>query len=391
MTETHDVVIVGGAVMGSAVAYFLADLGFQGSIAVIERDPGYGDSATARSAGGVRQQFSTPENVLMSLFGAEFVRRAGEVLAVDGEGPDLGLREDGYLVLARPSGLDRLAENVRLQNRLGAEIALLTPDELAGRFAWLATAGLGGGALGLSGEGWFDPEALLHGFRRKAISLGVRYVRDEVVAVEAASGRIEGVRLAAGGDVACAILVNAAGPAAGDLARLAGCALPVRPRKRTTFVFDCRTDIGPTPLTVDISGVAFRPEGERFIAIVSPPADDDPDATDLEPDYGLFDDVIWPALARRVPTFEAIRMTGAWAGHYDFNTLDQNGIIGPHPEIDGLYFCNGFSGHGLQQAPAAGRAVAELIVHGAFRTLDLSALGYGRIAANRPIRELNVV
>ena len=391
MTETHDVVIVGGAVMGSAVAYFLADLGFQGSIAVIERDPGYGDSATARSAGGVRQQFSTPENILMSLFGAEFVRRAGEVLAVDGEGPDLGFREDGYLVLAPPSGLDRLAENVRLQNRLGAEIALLTPDELAGRFAWLDTAGLGGGALGLSGEGWFDPEALLHGFRRKAISLGVRYVRDEVVAVEAASGWIEGVRLAAGVDIACGILVNAAGPAAGDLARLAGCALPVRPRKRTTFVFDCRTDIGPTPLTVDISGVAFRPEGERFIAIVSPPADDDPDATDLEPDYGLFDDVIWPALARRVPAFEAIRMTGAWAGHYDFNTLDQNGIIGPHPGIGGLYFCNGFSGHGLQQAPAAGRAVAELIVHGAFRTLDLSALGYGRIAANRPIRELNVV
>ncbi len=391
MTETHDVVIAGGAVMGSAVAYFLADLGFQGSIAVIERDPGYGDSATARSAGGVRQQFSTPENVLMSLFGAEFVKRAGEVLAVDGEGPDLGFREDGYLVLAPPSGLDRLAENVRLQNRLGAEIALLTPDELAGRFAWLDTAGLGGGALGLSGEGWFDPEALLHGFRRKAISLGVRYVRDEVVAVEVASGRIEGVRLAAGGAVACGILVNAAGPAAGHLARLAGCELPVRPRKRTTFVFDCRTDIGPTPLTVDISGVAFRPEGEQFIAIVSPPADDDPDATDLEPDHHLFDDVIWPALARRVPAFEAIRMTGAWAGHYDFNTLDQNGIIGPHPEIDGLYFCNGFSGHGLQQAPAAGRAVAELIVHGAFRTLDLSALGYGRIAANRPIRELNVV
>ncbi len=391
MTESHDVVIAGGAVMGSAVAYFLADLGFQGSIAVIERDPGYGDSATARSAGGVRQQFSTPENVLMSLFGAEFVKRAGHVLAVDGYTPDLGFRENGYLILAPPSRFDRLAANAELQNRLGGEIALLSPADLARHFAWLNTDGLGGGTLGLANEGWFDPEALLHGLRRKAISLGVRYVRDEVVDIEVGSGNVAGVRLSAAGDIACGILVNAAGPAAGDIARLAGCELPVRPRKRTTFVFDCRTDIGPTPLTVDISGVGFRPEGERFIAIVSPPADDDPDATDLEPDYGLFDDVIWPALARRVPAFEAIRMTGAWAGHYDYNTLDQNGIIGPHPEIDGLYFCNGFSGHGLQQAPAAGRAVAELIVHGAFRTLDLSAFGYWRIAANRPIRELNVV
>lgn len=391
MTETLDVVIAGGAVMGSAVAYFLRDLGFQGGIAVIERDPGYGDSATARSFGGVRQQFSTPGNVLMSLYGAEFVKRAARVLAVDGEGPDLGFRENGYLMLASPSGLHGLAANVSMQNRLGAEIALLRPAELERRFPWLDTEGLGGGALGLANEGWFDPEALLHGFRRKAISLGVRYVRDEVAAIAVGPGGIEGVRLSGAGDLACGILVNAAGPFAGNLARLAGCELPVRPRKRTSFVFDCRAHIGRVPLTVDISGVGFRPEGKHFIAIVSPPADDDPDATDLEPDHHLFDDVIWPALARRVPAFEAIRMTGAWAGHYDFNTLDQNAVIGAHPEIGGLYFCNGFSGHGLQQAPAAGRAVAEQIIHGEYRTLDLTAFGYERIAANRPLREANVV
>lgn len=393
MNDPYDVVIAGGAVMGSAVAYFLARLGFPGRIAVVERDPTYAKSATARSTGGIRQQFSTPENVLMSLYGAEFVRNASDLLAVDGERPDLAFREEGYLLLAPPAGLDRLRANVELQTRLGARIALLPPDDLARRFPWLNTDGLAAGAFGLAGEGWFDPEALLRGLRRKAVALGADYLRDEVIGVEAVSGRIAGVDLAEAGQVACGVLVNATGPAAGRLARMAGCDLPVGPRKRTTFVFHCRTEIAPLPLTVDVTGVAFRPEGDRYLAIVSPPADADEDAEpgDLDPDHHLFDDVIWPALARRVPAFEAVRVTGAWGGHYDYNTFDQNAVIGLHPEIAGVYFCNGFSGHGLQHAPAAGRAVAELIVHGEFRALDLSAFAYDRIAENRPLRELYVV
>ncbi len=391
MTETHDVVIAGGAIMGSAISYFLAEHGLAGSVCVVERDPGYADSATARSWGGIRQQFSTPENIRMSLYGIQFLRRAGVTLAVDGAPPDLAFREAGYLMLASPAGHDDLARNVALQTSLDADIALLSPDQLASRFPWLETTGLGAGALGLNNEGWFDPEALLHGFRRKAISLGVRYVAGEITEVSVRAGRVAGVRLGDGTEIACAALVDAAGPHAARIARLAGCDLPVRPRKRTTFVFDCRTEFGEMPLTVDPTGVAFRPEGGQFIAIVSPPEDRDPDASDLEPEYGLFDDVVWPTLARRVPAFEAIRMTGAWAGHYDFNMFDRNAIIGPHPEIRGLYFCNGFSGHGVQQAPAAGRAVAELIVHGGFKTLDLSAFCYERITENRPIREANVV
>jgi glycine/D-amino acid oxidase-like deaminating enzyme len=158
-----------------------------------------------------------------------------------------------------------------------------------------------------------------------------------------------------------------------------------------TYVFDCRADLGMAPLTIDVTGVAFRPEGRQYLAIVSPPAARDPDTEDLEPEYGLFEETIWPALAARVPAFEAIKLTSAWAGLYDYNSFDQNAIIGPHPELGGLLFCNGFSGHGLQQAPAAGRAVAELIVHGAYRSLDLSALGFDRIPADRPLREANVV
>ena len=145
------------------------------------------------------------------------------------------------------------------------------------------------------------------------------------------------------------------------------------------------------PFTIDVNGMAFRPEGGQYLAILSPPAEQDPDSDDLELEYELFEETIWPALAARVPAFEAIKLVRAWAGHYDYNTFDQNAIIGPHPEIGDLLFCNGFSGHGLQQSPAAGRAVAELIVHGKFLSLDLSNFGYERIAEGRAMTEVNVV
>ncbi len=394
MTGRSDVVIAGGAVMGSAVAYFLAaDPAFDGRVLVVEPDPGYGACATTRSWGGIRQQFSTPENVRMSLYGAAFVKRAAETLAVEGEAPDLGFRERGYLFLASQAGLPVLEANCRLQRELGAKVALLAPAELESRFPWLNTAGLAGGGFGLENEGWIDPAGLLQALRRKARALGATYVRDKVVGVALDRGRLASLRLEAAGKVDCRVLVNAAGPWAGAVARLAGAELPVRPRKRMTYVFDCREEPIEAPLTIDASGVAFRPEGQHYIAIVSPAADDDADAdpADLELEYELFHEVIWPALAARVPAFEAIKLTGAWAGHYDYNTFDQNAILGAHPEIGGLYFCNGFSGHGVQQAPAAGRAVAELIVHGAYRSLDLSALDYRRILENRPLKEANVV
>ncbi|MCG8355941.1 MAG: FAD-binding oxidoreductase [Kiloniellales bacterium] len=392
MTQSCDVAIVGGGVMGCAVAYFLmADPAFHGSVLVIERDPSYANCATTRSWGGIRQQFSTAGNVEMSLFGVDFVRKAAETLAVEGEGPDLAFKEHGYLFLASASGLPVLDANCALQRRLGAKVARLDPSGLAARFPWLNVDGLAGGALGLANEGWIDPNALLHGFRRKARALGARFVTDEVVKIAADARRIEGLSLRDGGRLACGHLVNAAGPQAGAVAALAGVPLPVSPRKRSSFVFDCRTEIPDMPLTIDTNGVACRPEGGQYIAIVSPPADRDPDCDDLEPDYGWFDEVIWPSLAHRIPAFEAIKLISAWGGHYDYNAVDQNAIIGPHPSLRGLWFCNGFSGHGIQQAPAAGRALAERIVHGRFLTIDLSAFGYERLESGRLLVEANVV
>lgn len=390
---TDPIVIVGGGAIGSAIAYFLAaDRAFDERVVVIERDPSYAHASSALSASSIRQQFSTPINIALSRFGLEFLRQAGSVLAVDGEpAPQLGLVEPGYLFLASPAGVSALEDSHRIQRAHGADVALLTRDALRARFPWLATDGIAAGSLGLTGEGWFDGYALLQALKRKARAFGAAYVTGEAVALERTGDRITTVRLADGSRVACASVVNAAGPWAARVAALAGVDLPVRARRRCVFVFACRAALPACPLVIDPSGVWFRPEGAQFIGGVAPVPDQDPDDAPLEPDWPLFDDVVWPALAARVPAFETIKLQRAWAGYYEHNTLDQNGIVGRHPEIANLLFANGFSGHGIQQSPAVGRAVAELIVHDRYRTLDLTPLGFERIAAGKPLREHAIV
>jgi sarcosine oxidase len=393
-TESYDVVIIGGGVIGSSTAYFLASQpGFQGRIAVIEKDSTYETAATPRSAGGVRQQFSTPENVVISQFAAQFYKSIDEHLAVGNEKPAIQFRENGYLFLATHAGLKTLVANHRIQHEYGAETLLWTPQELEARFPWVNIADLAGATFGPSNEGWIDPYGLLQAFRKKARSLDVTYVSGEVVGLELANGRVTAVKLKEGGRIACGTAVNAAGYRARVIAGYAGIDLPVHPRKRFIYVFDCREEFesDSMPLTIDPSGVWFRPESGNFICGVSPDESDDPDCTDFELDYRLFEDLIWPSLAHRVPVFEAIKLVRAWAGHYDYNVLDQNVLIGPAPQVPNLHFANGFSGHGLQQSPAIGRALSELIAYGEFRTLDLSRLSFARVASGALMKEDNIV
>lgn len=388
-SERYDVAIVGGAAVGSSIAYFLThDLGFSGSIALIERDPTYARAATTLSAASIRQQFSTPENIRMSAFGIAFFRTLKDRFGPDA---DIALRERGYLLLASETGRDVLAANHALQQAEGADIVLMDREKLADEFRWLKTSDLSLGAFGRSGEGWFDAHSLLSLLREAARRKGARYVHGEVAGVAREGNRVTGVTLADGRQIGCGILVNAAGPQAGDVAALADIALPVEPRKRCVFVVACRAKLPRMPLLVDPTGVWIRPEGDVYICGVAPPEDDDTRASDFEVDHALFDDVVWPMLAHRIPAMETLKVQRAWAGHYDYNTLDQNAVIGRHPEVTNFLFANGFSGHGLQQSPATGRAVAELILHGRFVSLDLSVFGYERIAAKRPVKELNVI
>ncbi len=393
MSEQADVVVIGGGGVGSSVAYQLtARPDFKGSVVVVERDPTYATASTALSAGGVRQQFSTPENIRLSLYGAHFIRDIGRLLEVEGDRPNINFIEGGYLFLASSSGVPVLEANHAVQKAEGADNALLDAPALTARFPWLNPNGLALGSLGLSMEGWFDPYGLLQALKRKARAQGVRYLNDTVVGLDRAGDRVEGVRLASGGRIEAKWIVNAAGPQAGRVAALAGLDLPVVPKKRFVYVFDCRDKLSPRlPLLIDPTGVWVRPEGAGYIGGISPPEDQDPDSDDLEISYDLWEEIVWPTLAERIPAFEAVKLQRAWAGHYDYNTLDQNGIIGPHPDVPNLIFANGFSGHGIQQAPATGRAIAELIVDGRFTTIDLARFGYARIREGKPLTELNVV
>lgn len=392
MPRAFDIVIVGGGVIGSSAAYFLAaQPAFGGTVAVIERDATYAEAATPRSAGGIRQQFSTPENILISAFGASFIKSAREHLAVDGEEPDLQFHEGGYLFLATHAGLRTLVDNHHIQHQLGAETQLLTPGELGASFPWLNCGDLAGGSFGPRNEGWLDPYSLLQAFRRKARSLGVTYIQDEVAGLDLAHDRVTNVRLGSGESIACGGVVNCAGVNAWRVAAWIGLDLPVRPRKRLVYVFDCREELTGVPLTIDPTGVWVRPEGANFICGVSPEEANDPDSTDFELDYRPFEEMIWPTLAHRIPAFEAIKLIRAWAGHYDYNVLDQNVIIGVAPHVPNFLMANGFSGHGLQQSPAIGRALSELIAFGEYRTLDLRRFGYERVLNGQAIREVNVV
>lgn len=370
-----DVVIVGAGIVGASVAYWLTRLDPSLSVLLIERDRSFAKASSSLSASSIRQQFSSAVNIQMSRFGVQFLREFG-----------IPLTEGGYLYLGAAKPLEELHE---IQQANGADVALLTPDELKKRFPWLNVDDIELASLGLSGEGWFDGPALHAAVLRRARSQGAKLIEADVRGFDLAGGAVRALRLADGSKIECRHAVNAAGPWARTLAAAAGIDLPVHARRRTVFVLSCPDPLPGCPLVIDPSGFWFRPEGRHYIAGTAP----EPDVDDLplEPNYAEFDEALWARMARRVPAFEALRIERAWAGYYEMNLFDCNAVIGAHPAVPNLWFANGFSGHGMQQAPAAGRGVAELILRGKFETLDLAPLGFERLLENRPLRELSVI
>ena len=384
------VVIVGGGVIGAASACFLArDEGV--TVTVLERDPSYRRASSALSASSIRQQFSTPINIALSQASLAFLHRIGDELEVDGQRPGIDLVEAGYLYLATSAGAAQLRANHALQRAHGAAIELLDTAALRVRWPWLATDGLVLGAHGVRGEGWFDGPALHAAFRRKAQACGARFVRAEAVAFDRSGDRVQAVRDADGQAHPCDAVLITAGAWSAPLAAALGFALPVQASKRDVFVLSSPAVLPGCPLLIDPSGVWLRPEGSLFLA-GAPPRGDDGDELPLDAiDHGLFDDVIWPTLATRVPAFEALRVHSAWAGYYEMNRFDHNGIAGALPGWRNAFVACGFSGHGMQHAPAIGRAMAERIARGRFDSIDLAPLAAERLLRGERLVETNVI
>jgi FAD-dependent oxidoreductase domain-containing protein 1 len=378
-------VIVGGAIIGSFCAWSLREAGYRGKITVVERDPTYQYSSTALSAASIRTQFGTPVNIRMSLYGAQFFR---DIKNIFGAEADIGYREKGYLILGCHDQVEQRMAAVQMQRAHGADIHALLPDELASRFPGISFDGIGIGTLGAQHEGWFDAWSLLSLVRGAARRLDVRYVEGAASGFETTDARVTGVRLSDGETISCDVCVLAAGALSGRLVAPLGIDLPVVPRKRTVFCFKTPFKLPNFPMLFDTSGVWVRPEGEGYIGGIQPAQEDDADADgDFEPHHALLEDPFWPLLATRIPAMEELRLQRAWAGHYEVNTLDHNGVVGGHDELGNLIFATGFSGHGVMHAPAVGRAVAELITHGGFQTLDVSPLGWSRIRSGTALTE----
>ncbi|MDR3513375.1 MAG: FAD-binding oxidoreductase [Caulobacteraceae bacterium] len=390
MTATSpDVVIVGGGGVGSAIAYFLMRLAQPGlRVVVYERDPTYSQASTTLAAGGIRQQFSTPENVLMSQFGFAFMSEAAETLAIGTDAPAIGLQPLSYLRLAAEADVETIEAQVEMQRSLGARPRRLDRDDLRRLYPWMQVDDVAMAVLGGEDEGLFDPYGLLQGLRRKAIDLGAAFEVAEVVSVERdAGGQVTSVSLADGRRTTCGLVVNAAGPRAAAVAALASIALPVTPIKAQTFAFRTQEPLPGCPIVLDhVQALQFKPEGAMFVA-ARPTDAGEAAASDFEVDHALFDESVWPALAHRSAAFEAIKLMRGWAGHIEWNTFDGNPVLGPAPECPNFIFANGFSGHGAQHLPAAGRAIAELILTGGYRTLDLSRFGYGRLLTGERVPE----
>jgi glycine/D-amino acid oxidase-like deaminating enzyme len=392
-SASYDVVIIGGAMLGSSVAWFLSDNpDFQGRVLVVERDPSYAFAATSHSNSCIRQQFSSDLNVRISRFGAEFVQDLPRFMGP--EAPRLRIRNFGYMYLAdTPAVAQGLRDAHRVQAAAGAATRLLTPDQIAAEYPFYAVDDLILGSINTVDEGYFDGITLFDWFRRQSRARGVEYVANEVVAMQRSGGRIDSVTLGSGQVIACGQVVNASGTRAAQVAAMAEIVIPVEPRKRHTWVFTAKAKLPrDLPLTIDPSGVHVRQDTDNTF-MVGGHAKDDPavDPDDFEMDHNLWQDHIWPTIATRIPAFEEIRVVRDWVGHYDFNTADQNAITGPHPEVGNFIFLNGFSGHGLQQAPAMGRGVAEWLTYGGYRSLDLSPFGFARIAAGRPYLERAII
>lgn len=386
----HDIIIIGGGLHGCSTAYHLLTRDPALRVAVIEKDPTYEHAASARSNAGVRVLFSQAENIQMSRYGHEVYGNFAELMAVDGEPAQLDFYRHGYLFLSNTEEqAATMRANHKLQTAMRCDVRLLDGPGVGELYPCFRTDTITCAAYSPN-DGWLDPHGALTGLRRKARALGAEYIHAEATGIDISKGLVRAVALADGRRLPCQTLVNNTGAWANEVCRLAGFNIPVAPLPRATFYFEPAEPLGITPQTIDGQPVGIRPEGKGFLC----------GNTDFTRagnfkwtvDHDIFESVISPRLARLAPALETLKVINAWPCHYAYNHFDGNMLIGSWPNgPENMLMATGFSGHGLQHAPAAGRALSELILAGRFETIDLERFHCKRVAEGRAEPEAGVL
>ncbi|XP_065322315.1 FAD-dependent oxidoreductase domain-containing protein 1-like [Gordionus sp. m RMFG-2023] len=423
-----DILIIGSGVMGLSASYWLKYFARQDiSVVIVEKDIDYSSSTSLLSMGGIRQQYSLEENIKMSLFGAHFIRNYASYFRLplsNIEPPKISYNPQGYLMLASSEGVDQLHSNYLMQREYGCHTKLLSPANLKLKFPWLNIEGIELASYGLYNEGWFDAWELMMNFKTYGVFHGVKHIHGQLLGFESKTlgtyydpithqllefkrpnKAILNVKWGDGTiqrkKILFSKLINASGINAADVAQMLDIGsgeigreipLPVEPRQRYVYVINCpEGPILDCPFLIDKSGLALRRHDlhGNYLVLLSPQSEEFSEITNDAGTY--FETNIRPILTQRIPCFKNLKVVKYWCGFYDYNFVDQNAIIGPHPYHTNVYMINGFSGHGLQHSPAAGRAIAEHIFHDDYVTLDLNCFKFERFSQKELVFDKHII
>jgi FAD-dependent oxidoreductase domain-containing protein 1 len=387
MVQTADVVLIGGGIIGASIAYHLRQDGFSGRILVIERDTTYARAATPMSLGGIRQLYGVPSNIQLARYSLQFYERFDEVMSGEWGQARAHFHQRGYLLLLDDQNREAWSRRYEVERQMGVEVDMLSPGQVHELFPHLYVGDVSY-ALFSRRDGYINPRGALQGFVERSRELHCTWLQDEVIGFKPTSGQTFEVQTRLGEPVSTPVLVIVSGAWAQHVAGLAGISLPVQPVRRQACYVTLPKPLGyKLPMVIDRSDVHFRHDTETDDhLLVSYIIRDEPPGFNFDWDAAQFETHILPALKRRLPTGGAIHLQRGWAGHYAV-TPDENPILGPHPELPGLFMATGFSGHGVMLAPASGKMLSEIIRLGRYDTFDATPYHLQRFATGELISD----